>query len=113
MLPILSYFTFKDQTFKLDYVTEFLFNKIYFDEIKFDKFGGYKDKIFGFPPILDQAGNQIGVAKDELKLKITGLNIVADVSAGISILNFIPVKVTNFNVSDLSVEASIQLHKGK
>lgn len=46
----------------MGYVTNILFNKIYFDQIKFDDFGGYKDKIFGFPPILDIAGNQIGFA---------------------------------------------------
>ena len=79
MLPIMSYFAFKDQTFKLGYDSNFLFNKLYFDQIKFDEFGGYQDRIFGFAPILDKAGNQVGSAKDELKLKINGLNIAADV----------------------------------
>ena len=113
MLPIMSYFVFKDQTFKLGYDNHFLFNKVYFDQIKFDEFGGYQDKVFGFSPILDNAGNQVGEAKDELKLKINGLNIAADVKAGIKLLSLLPMTIQNFNVSDLGLEASVRLQKSK
>jgi len=58
----------KDQTFRPNYASDFLFNRFYFDQITFDEFGGYQEEQFGFPPILDKKGNQIGQRDNELRL---------------------------------------------
>jgi hypothetical protein len=69
--------------------------------------------VFGFPPILDNAGNIIGFQKDKIQLRVSGININADVSAGIKILHLLPLKLKNLNVTDLTLEASIQLHRSR
>jgi hypothetical protein len=96
-VPLLSFFLLTNRTVPLDYHHKNLFYKLDVEQIEILDLSGFTEKVFEMEP-----------GTDKLHIKYSGIDLSMTIDGGLSLLEFIKLDATGLNVTNITVDFTLQ-----